>query len=237
MAEIQGICPLCGRTLMYSKRKNTYKGYEIAHIYPLNPLPKEIDLLRNEERLSDDVNAMTNLIPLCESCHGRFDKPRTTEEYRELVGIKKAIRKSIEERNIWNKYPIKEELGKIIDSLVSDISDATDSDLEYRTKTIDDKTSGKLNGIMRIRIKSDVTIYYVFIQERLSDLDKSNPGMSELVAMQVKLYYTDQKNRDINPKEIYNNLVQWIKEKTKTESKEACEVMISFFIQNCEVFS
>ncbi len=237
MAEIQGICPLCGKVLMYSKKNRTYKGYEIAHIYPLNPSVEEIGVLQGEEQLSKDVNDLKNLIPLCESCHGRFDKPRTVEEYRELVYLKKTIINDIEERNIWNGHPIKEELGSIIDRLVDGTPDSLSSDLEYHSKTIDDKTVGLLSGVLRMRIKMDVGVYFAFVQERLSDLDKSNPGMSEVIAMQIKLYYSDQKIRGIKPPDIYSNLVQWIKEKTGSQSQQACEIIISFFIQNCEVFS
>lgn len=237
MSEIQGICPLCGTTLMYSKKNKTYKGYEIAHIYPLNPSDEEVELLKNEVKLSNDVNDIKNLIPLCESCHGRFDKPRTIEEYRELVELKTSIQKEIDERNVWNGHPIKEELGIIIDRLLCGLPDDADSLLEYNTKTIDEKTVGLLNGLLRMRIKQEVSLYYAFIQERLSDLDKSNPGMSEVIATQIKLYYLDQKQRCVSPAEIHDNLVRWIKEKTNTKSNQACEIVVSFFIQNCEVFS
>ena len=89
LSQVNGVCPLCAEILFYKKGGKSYKNYEIAHIYPLNPTPTEKTLLEHEERLSNDVNDENNVIPLCEICHGKFDKPRTVEEYRMLLGIKK----------------------------------------------------------------------------------------------------------------------------------------------------
>ena len=61
------------------------------HIYPLNPTIEETQLLKHEARLSTDVNDEDNVIPLCEICHGKFDKPRTVEEYRSLFKLKQEL--------------------------------------------------------------------------------------------------------------------------------------------------
>ena len=39
-----------------------------------------------------------------------------------------------------------------------------------------------------------------------------------------------------NKYQIFNQMVDWLMTKTLSESKEACEIVISFFVQNCEVF-
>ena len=90
-SQVGGICPVCSLSLTYEKIGRLQKQYEIAHIYPLNPTDEEVELLKNEERLSDDVNSIDNLIPLCPGCHNRFDKPRTIEEYRALLTVKKQL--------------------------------------------------------------------------------------------------------------------------------------------------
>lgn len=40
-----------------------------------------------------------------------------------------------------------------------------------------------------------------------------------------------------NQEVIYYSLVDWLDEKTNHYSKVACEILIAFFIQDCEVFS
>lgn len=36
---------------------------------------------------------------------------------------------------------------------------------------------------------------------------------------------------------IFDYIVNWVKTKTSTQSKEACEIVVSYFVQNCEVFN
>ena len=36
---------------------------------------------------------------------------------------------------------------------------------------------------------------------------------------------------------IFNSLVDWLNEQTLNKSREACEAIISFYIQECDVFN
>src|SRR6185312_9521489 len=102
--EVDGKCPLCGKALFYKKGKSSFKGYEIAHIYPLNAKPEEVQELKDEERLSSDLNAFQNLIALCVECHNKFDKPRTAVEYRRLGAIKRSLIRRAEQQQIQTQY-------------------------------------------------------------------------------------------------------------------------------------
>ena len=77
--EVDGRCPICGSPLTNSKNGKIIKIFEVAHIYPANPLPSEIEVLKDEERLSEDVNSLDNVIAVCRICHKKFDTPRTEE--------------------------------------------------------------------------------------------------------------------------------------------------------------
>ena len=37
--------------------------------------------------------------------------------------------------------------------------------------------------------------------------------------------------------EIYSAMAIWVKDATSSTSLPACEILVSFFIQNCEVFN
>lgn len=89
--QVSGRCPLCGAPLFYVKKSRSYKAYELAHIYPLNPTAEEVEELEGVRRLHADVNHPDNQIPLCRPCHGRFDKPRTVEEYQQLAAVKQQL--------------------------------------------------------------------------------------------------------------------------------------------------
>lgn len=237
VGEVNGDCPLCGQPLMYKKNGDNFKGYEIAHIYPLNPLPNEIILLENEERLSIDVNDEKNLIPLCNSCHPKFDTPRTVEEYLNLVAMKKAILEQIAEKIIWEDYPLKESIKTVVAAL-SQIDDTEIiGDLQLDPKTVDDKTYNKIPNIIRIKIKNHVRNYYPQVKNEFTEIEKQQPGLSTHISLQVKLYCEDQQLRGLSQSVIYRNIVEWMHIKTARLSHEACEIIVSFFVQNCEVFS
>lgn len=73
--EVHGRCPICGKRLTHSKNGHIYRTFEVAHIYPANPKPEEEKLLAVEERLSDDVNGLKNVVAVCRICHKKFDTP------------------------------------------------------------------------------------------------------------------------------------------------------------------
>ena len=37
--------------------------------------------------------------------------------------------------------------------------------------------------------------------------------------------------------QIFEYMVKWIKERTNVKSQEACEAIVAYFVQNCEVFN
>ena len=113
--EVDGRCPICGKTLTNIKNKQIVKMIEVAHIYPANPLPEEVELLKDEERLSDDINSLDNVIAVCRICHKKFDTPRTVEEYRSWVRLKKKLLQDAKLKDTYALFNIEEEI-KVLDS-------------------------------------------------------------------------------------------------------------------------
>lgn len=236
LSQVSRICPLCSEPLFYKKDGKSFKNYEIAHIYPLNPTPEEKALLEHEGRLSDDVNDENNVIPLCEICHGKFDKPRTVEEYRMLFEMKKRLIERSGQEAIWKRYAIEEEIGKIIESIYDDPSLAEDAEIEFVPKEVDEKLDSTISRPTKNKIKNNVREYFVFIKNKFSELDGAELDLSEIISLQIKTYYLKQKNMGLNQQVIFENIVAWIHAKTKPKTNDAAEILASFFIQNCEIF-
>lgn len=235
VVQVGRICPLCATPLFYKKNGKSQKKYELAHIYPLNPKPDELILLKNEERLSTDVNHDHNLIPLCVTCHTKFDKPRTIADYRELVKIKKNLIKKDEQQSLWEQYPIEADIRRVIDALYSD-DPIPDVDLSLDPKKLDTKLNGAITNVTKRKIKNNVATYYKYVKDKLADVDAGNPGAANLIATEVKLFYFKQKTLCTSQQEIFTNVVEWISIKTNPQTSDAAEIVASFFIQNCEVF-
>lgn len=220
---------------MYEKTNSINKNYEIAHIYPFSPRPHEAELLKNEERLSTNVDHPNNLIALCLICHNEFDNPRTVEGYREMVSIKKAIIERAQQLKLIDDYQIESEIAHILDLLESEDTYA-EAELSLDPKSLDTKINKSMSRLTKSRIEHNVSSYFSFIRTKLRLLDMSTPNAADRISVQVKSFYLQQAKNSENQQLIYRNIVQWLQSKAKSSSPEACEILTSFFIQNCEIF-
>lgn len=237
--ETNGICPLCSNALIKKKSKNKTRIFEIAHIYPLNPTESEKSLLQNESLLSDDANDPMNLICLCVECHTKFDNPRTIDEYRELCNIKTRINREYSNRKLWRENNLESEILQIIDELNDfDFNQQNDIEINYNIKTIDEKTNDTLSKPTRRKIKLNVQDYYPLINQKLKSIDQLSPGSSEIISLQIRTLYVKlcQKHKEINQQDIFMALVAWMTTVTNQNSNDPAEIIISYFVQNCEVF-
>ncbi|WP_019638539.1 MULTISPECIES: ABC-three component system protein [Paenibacillus] len=233
--EVDGYCPICTDGLTHRKKGRIYKSFEVAHIYPANPLPNEVDLLKFEERLSDDVNDLKNVIAVCSKCHGRFDSPRTVEEYNKWVKLKKGLLQDAQLRSTYYLFNIESEIAVVLEKLQTIDGDITT--LSYESLKIDEKTNDSLPFILKRKIKNDAVDYFDFIRNIFVTMDQVTPHKFDTLASQVKSFYWKCMQTDTNQEYIYNALVKWLDEKTDHCSRRACEIVIAFFVQDCEVFS
>lgn len=234
--EVGGICPQCTKPLMRKSNGRMTKLFEVAHIYPNSPRPHEVDLLKSEERLSDDVDGEANLIALCRDCHKIFDSPRTIDGYREMVAIKKTLQCLSNLKKGWFDNSIDDEINKVIASLASYSGEALE-ELSLEAITIDSKSDETLGSLVKIKIKNNVKYFYSEIKSKFSELDKTQPYTSDTIYSQVKTYYLKLKKQNLTQPQIFSALTDWIKNSTDCKNTEASEIMVSFFIQNCEVYS
>ena len=236
VAQVNKVCPTCAEPLFNKKNGKSYKNYDLAHIYPLNPTPTEEKLLKNEKKLSDDINDEDNIIPLCKTCHGKFDNPRTVDEYRYLYDLKLRLIEKSGQESIWGRFSIQEDIKKVIDALYEDHDITNDKDLDYNPKTIDEKLDKTITKPTKTKIKLNVTEYYSFIKNRLSELDDVETDTSVIISLEIKAFYLKQKSRGLSQQAIFENIVDWIIAKTRPKTADAAEIIASFFVQNCEIF-
>lgn len=235
--EVNGFCPMCGITLTYKKSGKIFKSFEVAHIYPANPRKSEEKLLENVELLSPlDVNNLENLIAVCSRCHKEFDNPRTVEEYEKWYSIKKRILEDFAMRDSFFDYSIETEITEILEKLNEEKIEEDLVGLSLTSLKIDTKANETLPFLLKKTIKNDVADYFYYIRHSFEEMDKITPNTFESVATQVKSFYLKCSKTSMDQNHIYTVLVDWLDEKTDNYSKRACEIVIAFFIQDCEVF-
>lgn len=235
--EVYGRCPICGVKLIHSKNGQIYRTFEVAHIYPANPRPDEEKLLAGEKRLSDDVNSLKNVIAVCRMCHKKFDTPRTKDEYRVWCRIKEKLLQDNEIKDTYALFNIEEDISIVLKSLNSIKIEEDMLPLSLTSLKIDEKVNETLPYILKRTIKNNVVDYFSFIRFAFEEIDRETPYKFSTIASQIRGFYCKCMQNESNQEKVYYTLVDWLDEKTNHYSKAACEILIAFFIQDCEVFS
>lgn len=236
ISEVGGYCPLCGKYLLGSKGERIHKKYQIAHIYPNSPTEHQKKELMGLERLGENCEDFENKIVLCKDCHGEFDDHTTKEEYLKILDIKKKLLESSESQEVLSNGEIEKELLQVIRRLTTVSNQELENiGLKYRGIKISNKIEDDYILLKR-KIEFEVCTYYGFIKESMKNYSDLNQLNFELVSSEIRTAYLKAAAASDNKEMIFNNLVVWLNKKIPEVSKDACEIMISFFVQNCEVF-
>ena len=237
--EVNEMCPLCGEKLIKKKGKRTINLFEIAHIYPHSPSEYEIELLKNEERLSEDVDDIENVIMLCPTCHTKHDKYTMVEEYRKLVKIKKQITIERKCRELYGNYIIDDEINEVLNLLAKSCSESHKGkeELVMSAMRINEKADDSLSLITKITIENYVRIFFPERKNKFIEVDNNEEGIFDSIATQIKVFYLQIKKINKNQTIIFEQIVEWIHQRTGNKSRIASTIIASFFVQNCEVVS
>lgn len=98
------------------------------------------------------------------------------------------------------------------------------------------KKASECSYILTENIAHQVALYYRYVEEQFALLDLSGRGSSKLVLSEVQTCYQSLKAAGVRQPEAYQRIVEWIMEGTGVHDRTACEILTSFFVQNCEVY-
>ena len=120
--------------------------------------------------------------------------------------------------------------------ILSDDADIDETNLEYDPKTIDSKLNETINNLTKRKIKNHVRDFFHIVKKEFQNIDSIKASKSTLIATQVKVFYLKAMDNNVNQEDIFNYLVEWLNKRTSI-SKDASSIVISYFVQNCEVFN
>lgn len=236
--ETGGCCPLCMLPILFQKKGSTKpsKGYEVAHIYPLNPTPAQAKALQGFP-IPPDVNALSNVIALCPTCHTKYDKDFKIEELVKLRKLKDGYLSDAQAKLEASQHSIQEEVYEILDAIVAfDFDEVEPSASKFDIATVDSKLKSGMSPLQKREIKMDAINFYVRIKDHIRMLERQDQASVRILQNQINSYYLAmQKQNPGNKDLIFNYVAQWISSRTN-KPLLAAKVLTSFFVQNCEVF-
>ena len=230
--ETDSLYPICGHHLLENKNGKIIKCYQIAHIYPHSPTTEQLDALVQVVP-PVDVEGLDNLIPLCFNCHKRQDSCTTEKDYWRLYNIKKVLSRKFMGKQITADFDLESEIQTVIESL-STLTAEDLAELNYTPVYIDDKVH---TPVLRVAIANNVAQFYGYIENLFREIDNSSPGSFGNIATAVKRCFLKQESSQWfqSESELFEYMVSWLKSKTNGD-RHVCEIIISFFVQSCEVF-
>lgn len=237
-AETGGCCPLCTLPILFQKKGSIKpsKGYEVAHIYPLNPTQSQATDLAGHP-VPADINALENVIALCPTCHTKYDKDFKLDELVRIRKIKDGYLSEARAKLTASQHTIQEEVYEILDAIAAfDFDETALSPTNFDVSTVDKKLKTGMSPLQKREIKANAISFYVRIRDHIRTLEQQDQASVRILQNQVNSYYLAMNKQNPENKDlVFNYVAQWISAKTNKPIL-AAKVLTSFFVQNCEVF-
>lgn len=233
ISEAQNKCPLCGKQLVTTRRGIQIAHYQISKIYD-SDFDDEFLATLKEPSTEDGFD---NQIILCSTCAADYKSNPTKEIYEKLINDKKLFKINTELKNELVKFDVPYEMNKIIEELgrlsSSNISILDNLNaVEVKNKILPE------NGTLRNQILTDVGVYYDKIAERFSQLEADGQINFNKIKLKVHQAYESIALAVSDQNKIHATLIKWLQEQLGYDDDKyiLCQIMIDFFVQNCEVF-
>lgn len=215
--ETRGYCPNdgCGSPLFISKNGMRHLRYKVTSIK------------------SSMTHTFDNLIALCPKCADEYNLSRTPESAKRLAEIKQTLAKEASALESISEIQLETEISNVLQSIVTVPQDKL-IPLNYEPVMVTNKIH-KENSMLLRKTLYNVTTYFAFVKDLFQQLSKEGKLRFDTFAMEVKLCYLKVKDDGLSQQQIYDILIEWLRTNTNG-SRDACDVVISYFVQNCEVF-
>ena len=235
LREVDYHCPLCGKELQSRRQKKpTQKLFEIAHIYPNRPTVEQYIALHNLKRNGDNSESFENKIALCKDCHDTQDYHTTQTEYLHLLKLKERYLTETALDDATKTLGLEDEIEYIVNNLAS-LHKNENAPLSYDPVPIVNKfTNAEI--VLKSKVSGYVYTFYTTIRDYFREKDGKNGFQLRVLSEQIRGCFIKMNAIAHDKAIIFDHIVKWIKYKTQSQSTEACEAVVSFFVQNCEVF-
>jgi len=235
LMEANRICPFCAKALVDTKGNSSLKQYKIVAILPIEPTINEISILGELLDNPADRNSFNNKIPLCLECANSYLTLLTKEECERLLDIKNRIQRNYIAVQMMDKMPLEKDIEAVLRGISNASYEELTDTLTYDVLKIKDKIP-TTNVPLIIKTEGLVMQYYKYIRELFDQLQREINLDFDDVASDVKSSYRRLRKQNLTQDEIFASLTEWFKINSNTNNTIACEIIVAFFVQNCEVF-
>ncbi len=168
---------------------------------------------------------------LCFECsaaveHSDSAKARATE-IKEVLQIRHETRDAVSNERL--KCEVRELLERLQDVFPEN------ADLSYTPLKIEEKVS---DNLLQRKIRGFLADgMYDAVNSCIENLAAENKGNVRTLSKCIRRIFEDANDTNANQSEIFSALTKYLFAKTGQKHFESCELLISYFVQRCEVFN
>lgn len=217
-------------------KSNLIPNYMTLRIYPsglTKDQKKDFDAIKKEPSNLDDDS---NKICVCPACYKEYMLNPNVDDYSYILKVKENLAKTVETGKITSSVIIENQINDILGRLCNLDPSEIEAKLRMKPLSIANKILPK-NIDLNTKVSQNIE-YYFYIQKLFSSLDEKR-SVFNIIAKEVETCFLKLEAYDNDQNYIFDALVDWILEKSglnKSTYRCASEKVVSFFIQNCEVF-
>ncbi|MFD2618390.1 ABC-three component system protein [Terrilactibacillus laevilacticus] len=156
------------------------------------------------------------------------------EEYLKLLEIKKTCLRQTALHDatftLGLEYEIENVVEKIYGLKESDILGINYNAVAIAEKFVSDEF------LLKSKITGYVMTYFTYIRDLFKNMETTTTFNFDIFSGQIRACFIKMDSSGADKTEIFESMVDWINIKTQNVSRLACEAIIAFFVQHCEVF-
>ena len=231
LAEVNYVCPLTQTQLVEQVDGVPWSRYTLTHIFPKGLAESAVAEYSAIYPQPANLDASENLIALCKEEADKYELAPSPAKYKQLYELKHQAMKLNQLFSDINRLQLEEEIRTIL-AVLQNLQDLENlPQLEYTALRIDEKIS---DGLLRYEVRDHVVQYYRFIEHTFSE---ETDNFDEIAAS-IKKASRKLESSGLSQKEVIEQLSEWVRKQTRMDigGRLACHIVVSFFIQNCEVF-
>lgn len=231
LAEVNYECPLCHKKLIETVKGEPVKRYIITQIFPENLSEEKKEEFSKIYNPPMNLNSMENLIALNEQCSDDYLLKPTADEYKKLYELKRGFSLRYQAKVAIDNATLEEDIRTVI-SFLMNVDAATELvPLEYDALRIDEKID---DYILKTETQFRVVQYYRYVESLFSQSESD----FDLIASEIKIASRKLESKGLSQPDVVRSLSEWIRNKAHMgeDGSLACDIVVAFFVQNCEVF-
>ena len=106
--------------------------------------------------------------------------------------------------------------------------------LNYEPKEVKEKIPDDF--LLSDEVLRNVVNFFKYIQSLLKTIGEEKKYKDVYIADDIKRLYLSISDQPGSKQEKFDCMVNWLMNKTGSSNRKACEIVLSYYIQDCEVF-